>query len=267
VDAVVSEGLRYETSGPIATITIDRPERGNALTSEMRPLITSYWRDARDDPSVRAIIVTGTGDKHFCTGVDVGAVAATGKVTSGPGPVRDEVVWTPRHHDVWKPVLCAVNGTVAGAGLHFVVDADIVVADERATFLDTHVNVGMVGAVENIGLRVRAGFGAAMRMTLQGRSYRMPAVRAYELGLVDELAPAGQALAVATAIATDIAANSPAAVVASKRAIVESLDLPLHEALERGWDRVRAQWEHPDFVEGPRAFAERRAPVWRDPTE
>lgn len=255
-------GLEYVKDGPVATITIARPERGNALTPAMRPVITSLWADVRDDPAVRAVVVTGRGDRHFCTGVDLGGVAATGAATSGDGPAAEEIVWSPHHQHLWKPVICAVNGTVAGAGLHFVVDADIVVADERATFLDTHVDVGMVGAVENVGLVARAGLGAALRMTLCGRDYRMPAARAHALGLVDELAPAGQALAVAHGIAAGIARRSPAAVAASKRALWTSLELPRSEAIEHAWALAREHWSHPDFTEGPRAFAEKREPRW-----
>jgi enoyl-CoA hydratase/carnithine racemase len=128
--------------------------------------------------------------------------------------------------------------------------------------MDTHTSVGMVGAVENIGLARRAGIGAALRMTLCGRSYRMPAQRAYELGLVDEVAPPGEVLAVAHGIADEISKNSPAAVAASKRAIWGSLERPYTDALEHGWALARAHWSHPDFKEGPRAFVERRAPKW-----
>jgi enoyl-CoA hydratase/carnithine racemase len=255
-------GLTYEKVGTTAVITINRPDRGNALTAPMRPAITEMWRDVRDDPAVRVAIVTGAGDRHFCTGVDVGDVDRDGRVPSGDGPVHEQIVWSPHAHDVWKPVICAVNGLVAGGGLHFVVDADIVVATTTAAFMDTHTSVGMVGAVENIGLARRAGIGAALRMTLCGRSYRMPAQRAYELGLVDELAPPGEALAVAQGIADEISKNSPAAVAASKRAIWGSLERPYTDALEHGWALARAHWSHPDFKEGPRAFVERRAPKW-----
>ena len=131
---------------------------------------------------------------------------------AGKGPLSDEVHWSPRQNRVWKPVICAVNGTVASAGLHFVVDADIVVSVKTAKFLDTHVNVGMVGAVENIGLAKRLPLGSALRMTLCGKAYRMSADRAYQLGLVDELCEPEDLMATAEEIAQQICANSPAAV-------------------------------------------------------
>jgi enoyl-CoA hydratase/carnithine racemase len=129
--------------------------------------------------------------------------------------------------------------------------------------MDTHVNVGMVGAIENIGLAKRLPLGAALRMTLMGRHYRMPAQRAYALGLVDELVPtAAEVLPAALEMARLIAQNSPQAVSLSKQAIWSSLEGGYRESLEHGWALLRSHWNHPDFLEGPRAFGEKREPTW-----
>jgi enoyl-CoA hydratase/carnithine racemase len=159
-------------------------------------------------------------------------------------------------------VLCAVNGLCVGGGLHFVVDADIVIASESAAFMDTHVNVGMVGALENVGLAKRLPLGAALRMTLMGRHYRMPARRAYELGLVDELAAPADLLASADAMARALLENSPQAMALSKQALWGALERGYRDALEHAWGLVRLHWSHPDFAEGPRAFTEKRPPRW-----
>jgi E-phenylitaconyl-CoA hydratase len=178
-------------------------------------------------------------------------------------PLRDAVHWSPHQNRVWKPVICAVNGLVNGAGLHFVVDSDIIVASENAVFMDSHVNIGLVGAIENIGLTKRLPLGSALRMTLQGRKYRMPASRAYQLGLVDELVPnVADLMPKALEIANDIAANSPQAVALSKEALWTSLETGYTQALEHGWGLLRLQWSHPDFDEGPKAFAQKRAARW-----
>lgn len=256
------EGLVYEKKDHVAYIRLDRPERGNALHSSMVEPIKAIWAEVREDPWIRCAIVTGTGDRHFCTGADVGAVASRGKVKAGKGPLTDEVFWSPRQNRVWKPTICAVNGTVAAAGLHFVVDADIVVAANTAKFIDTHVNVGMVGAVENIGLAKRLPLGSALRMTLCGKSYRMPAKRAYQLGLVDELSEPDELMATAEEIAQQICANSPTAVSLSQQAVWSSVEMGYRDSLEYGWALLRMHWDHPDFKEGPRAFAEKRDPVW-----
>lgn len=257
----------FEKQGHIAYITLNRPERGNALTGSMRVGMRDIWAEVRDNPSLRAAIVTGAGTRHFCTGADVGVVADRGGMSTGHGPLTDEVFWSPRQNRVWKPVICAVNGLVAGAGLHFVVDADIVVSTRTASFMDTHVNVGLVGGIENIGLAKRLPLGSALRMTLMGKKYRMSAERAYQLGLVDELTDEGQTLQEAEEMAAAIAENSPAAVSLSQQAVWNSLQMNYQEACEYGWSLARMHWSHPDATEGPRAFVEGRSPDWTERQE
>lgn len=256
-------GLRVQQHNAIVVLTLDRPDRGNSLTPDMHAEIRRVWEWIRTDPDVRATVITGSGDRHFCTGTDVGGVAERGSTTAGDGPFRDSVFWTSRQNGVWKPTICAVNGVVAGGGLHFVVDSDIVVAADTSSFLDTHVNVGMVGAIENIGLLQRLPLGTVLRMTLQGKSFRLDAARAYQLGLVDELVRPHELLDTAMAIAEEVARNSPEAAARSLEAIWSSLGVPYDQALEYGWSLVRRHWRHPDFAEGPRAFVERRPPRWQ----
>lgn len=257
----------FEQIGHVAVITLNRPRKGNALTGKMMGLMRETWGKVRDDPTIRVAIVTGSGDRHFCTGADVGAVAGRGGMSTGIGPLSHEIFWSPRQNHVWKPVIAAVNGLVAGGGLHFVVDADIVVSSDAAAFMDTHVNVGLVGGIENVGLAKRIPLGAALRMTLVGRDYRMLADRAYQLGLVDELTSPDQVMVEAMAMAESIAKNSPAAVSKSQQAVWGSLEMSYAQACEYGWSLVRTHWSHPDSKEGPRAFVERREPRWADGTE
>jgi E-phenylitaconyl-CoA hydratase len=256
------DGLRYEKADGIAHITIDRPERGNSLTKRMEQVFRAIWSDVREDPAVRVAIVAAVGERHFSTGFDVGSLGAEGDVANNL-PFDQDVFWSPQQNGVWKPVLCCVNGLVTGAGLHFVVDADIVLASENAAFMDSHVNVGMVGALENVGLAKRLPLGSALRMTLLGRHYRMPARRAYELGLVDELvASPGDLLPAALEMARALCQNSPQAMALSKQAVWGALERGYRDALEYAWALLRLHWAHPDFEEGPRAFAEKRAPRW-----
>lgn len=259
-------GLIYEKRDHIAYITLNRPDRSNALHGSMIEPIKAIWAEIREDPWIRATVLTAAGERHFCTGADMGAVASRGGVSAGQGPLSDEVFWSPRQNRVWKPTVTAVNGTVAGAGFHFVVDADIVVAAETATFVDTHVNVGMVGAIENIGLAKRLPLGTALRMTLCGKSFRLSAQRAYELGLVEEVVPLEKLQETADDIAHQIAANSPAAVTLSMQALWNSLETGYTHSMEYGWALLRLHWGHPDFKEGPKAFAEKREPQWYEPS-
>jgi enoyl-CoA hydratase/carnithine racemase len=258
-------GLRYERrEDGLALITLDRPERGNSLTPAMQPRVRAIWEEVRDDPAIRVAIVSASGERHFCTGFDV--AEAEGEEAVGVfnnRPLAEAVHWSPRQNRVWKPVICAVQGLCAGGGLHFVVDADVVVASQNAAFMDSHVNVGMVGALENVGLARRLPLGSALRMTLQGRDFRMPAARAYQLGLVDELVETpGEALPAALAIARSMLRNSPQAMALSKQAVWGALERGYADALETAWGLLRLHWSHPDFAEGPRAFAEKREPRW-----
>jgi E-phenylitaconyl-CoA hydratase len=257
-------GVAFEVRDGIAFIRIQRPERGNSLTPEMQPVFRAVWSAVRDDPAIRVAIVSAAGDRHFCTGFDVSEADGDGaEDVFQDAPLAESVHWSPHQNQVWKPVLCVVTGLCVGGGLHFVVDSDIVIASENAAFMDSHVNVGMVGAVENVGLARRLPVGSALRMTLMGRDYRMPARRAYELGLVDELVEtAEQARAVAEEMARSLLKNSPQAMALSKKAVWGALEHGYTDAMERGWDLLKGHWDHPDFVEGPQAFGEKREPRW-----
>jgi|TARA_R110002072_G_scaffold110785_4_gene238735 enoyl-CoA hydratase/carnithine racemase len=264
-------GVRYEKSNGIATITIDRTERGNSLTPGMQAVFKAIWSDVRDNPKVLVAIINAAGERHFCTGFDVAEAdsdSAADEVFVDK-PFRESVFWSPYQNDVWKPVICVVNGTCVGGGHHFVVDSDIVIASRNAKFLDSHVNVGMVGAIENIGLAKRLPLGTALRMTLMGNSYHLSSQRAHQLGLVDELMETPEeARTLAREMATQMLKNSPQAMALSKRAIWASLDQGYEQSLETGWGLLRSHWTHPDFEEGPRAFGEKRDPVWNpDPND
>jgi enoyl-CoA hydratase/carnithine racemase len=259
-------GVRYERrEDGIAIIRLDRPDRGNSLAPGMQPILRAIWSEVRDDPGIRVAVLTASGERHFCTGFDVaesGSDEAAEDVFVNR-PLAESVYWSPHQNRVWKPVICAVQGLCVGGGLHFVVDSDVVIASKNAQFMDTHVNVGMVGALENVGLARRLPLGTALRMTLQGRDFRLPAERAYQLGLVDELVeePA-EVLGAALEIATSMLKNSPQAMALSKQAVWGALEQGYSQALESAWGLLRLQWSHPDFREGPLAFGEKRDPEW-----
>lgn len=261
VDSLVN--LKYEKRDHIAFVTIDQPDKANAVSRQMANGLRAIWNDVRADTSVRVVVVTGAGERHFCTGADISA--PSDKVgRPGEGTFEEEIWWTPRQAKVWKPSILAVNGLVAGAGLHFVCDCDIVVAADHAAFTDTHVNVGIVSSIDGIGLAKRMPLGSVMRLALMGRSYRMAVDRAYQLGLVDEVVPLAGLLPMAEAMAREIAKNSPRAVSLTLQCIWQSFEMGHTEANELGWALSRMHWAHPDFAEGPRAFMERREPKWAD---
>ena len=260
----VLEGVIYEKRDGIATITLNRIDRGNSLTPSMQRVIRAIWEDVRDSRDVRVAILTAAGERHFCTGFDLSESDSddSDEVFSNR-PLADAVHWSPYQNRVWKPVICCVNGLCVGGGHHFVVDSDIVIASRNASFTDTHVNVGMVGAVENVGLATRLPLGAALRMTLLGRDYRMPAERAYQLGLVDEIVETpAELMPAALEMARSMLNNSPQAMALSKQAVWAARERGYSDALEYAWSLLRIHWGHPDFAEGPRAFAAQRDPAW-----
>jgi len=254
--------LLFEIKDSIAVVTLNRPQEGNAMTPQMLAELEAAWHRIEDDQQIRVAIITGTGERHFCTGAAVGRLeVGQGSLHNKPNAAVNR--FSPRMCHVTKPVICAVNGLANGGGLHFVADCDIVIASAKAAFMDTHVSVGQVSGLESIGIARRAGVGAALLMGLAGRSYRMPAERAYQLGMVDLLEPdAAATLARAFELARGIAANSPQAMAHTKRAIWASTEMPDPAAPDFGWELLKLHWAHPDFEEGPNAFGEKRQPVW-----
>jgi enoyl-CoA hydratase/carnithine racemase len=250
--------------GAVGWLVFDRPARANAMNGRMMEEPEAAWRELDADPSVRVIVNPGTG-RHFQPGLDVAELRrAPAALREQSRRTRDgELAFTAWHLKVWKPVIAAVNGTCAGGGLHFVADADIVIAASDATFLDPHVSLGQVTAYETIGLADEMAFEPVMRMALVGRHERMTAQRAYQLGMVSELVDPPERLRErAQELAETIARNSPAAMRATKRALWGALETGLTDACRAGARELVGMWGHPDQEEGPAAFADKREPRW-----
>ncbi len=258
------ETLKLERVGPVGWLINNRPEQLNAMSSLMRDEFEVAWKTLDADPEVRVIVHTGAG-RAFQTGVDVTELATDGQ---GMERYRESVEqWTLRftawQNKVWKPVITAVNGICAGGAFHWIADADIVIASSNAAFFDPHVSVGQVVSIEAIGLMKKMPVEAVMRMAFVGRYERMTAQRAYELGMISEVVdPPERLREVAQELAEKIAKNSPAAMAATKRALVGAMEHGLTEACRAGAKELVSMWGHPDQEEGPRAFAEKRDARW-----
>jgi len=249
------QNILFEVTDHVATITLNRPDRLNATDDTSRRELGEAWALVRDDPDVRVAIITGAGERAFTVGQDI-------KATSEKG-IKNKVPGSRLHHDVWKPVICAVNGMVVGGGLHQVADADLVIAAEHAVFFDTHCRVGNVFAMEPVALLRRMPLAMVMQMALLPDSGRISAERALEIGLVNEVLPKEQLMPRAREMAAEIAALSPGTVQASIKAMWASLDVGLTPAFDVAYRFVlQHQLTHPDYHEGMRAFAEKRAPQW-----
>lgn len=258
---IAFETLSYTVSDGIALITLNRPDRLNAINSVMSRELPDVWQAFDRDTSARVAIVTGAGDRAFCSGADVADLPRM-VVDEAGRPLPESIRWTPLQNDVWKPVICAVNGNVLGGGLHFIAECDVVIACETAELSDPHVSVGLVSALETVALARRVPMGAVLRLALGGREERMSARRAHEIGLFDDLCPAGDLLARARLLADRMSRNSPSAMVRTKRAIWHAKYRGLAEATAHAWDEIAAHYGSHDFSEGVRAFNEKRAPRW-----
>ena len=257
--------LLIERHGHVLQLTLNRPDRLNALNLSLQTLMESTLRAAGDDPDVRAIVITGAG-RAFCSGADVSSLA-TGAVSSNDPEDHRYPQFTTRQLRIYKPTICAVNGVCAGAGLHYVADSDIVIASSDASFVDTHVNVGQVTALEPIGLLQRMSLESVLRMVILGKAERLSAEKALGLGMISEVLAPDDLAPRALELAQIAASVSPAAVQRSLRAIWESLDRPLDHAYQNGFEILIRHRSHPDALEGTRAFLEKRPPAWNsDPT-
>ncbi|MDX6740976.1 enoyl-CoA hydratase/isomerase family protein [Actinocorallia sp. A-T 12471] len=257
--------LQVERRGRVGWLLFNRPEVRNAMNNAMRDELRQAWTELAADPEVRVIVNAANG-AAFQTGADVRELATDGK---GMERYRASVeAWdlgfTSWHLGIDKPVIAAVNGICAGGGLHFVADADIVLAASDAQFTDPHVSVGQTSAIETIALMRKMPAEAVLRMALVGRHERMSAARALELGMVSEVVDPPERLhEAAQELAEKVARNSPAALAATKRALWGALESGLTEACRAGAAELTGLWGHPDQTEGPAAFAEKREPRWK----
>lgn len=226
------ETVLYDVREHIATVTLNRPARLNAFNGTMMSEFMSIWERVRLDDDVRVVVLRAAGDRAFCTGVDVDEGFFTpDNVWSQQDPGK---ALSPKHNQVWKPVICALHGMVAGGAFYWINESDIVICSEDATFFDPHVSYGLTSALEPIGLVRRIPLGEVLRWALLGLDERMSAGRAREIGLVSEVLPFESLWARADEIAAIIAAKPPAAIQGTVKAIWETLDMTRSTALQVG---------------------------------
>ncbi|HEV7735275.1 MAG TPA: enoyl-CoA hydratase-related protein [Candidatus Binatia bacterium] len=261
------ETILFDVQDRVATITLNRPERMNAMNQKLKDELREAWRTVRNDPDIWVAIITGAG-KGFSTGADVEGLA-TGGFTR-PDRWRELALIesivelpTPRRQRVYKPVIAAVNGAVAGFSLDLVTESDIPIASDKAYFVDPHVSLGLVSSHEMVNMARRVPVAVCLRMALLGRHEKMSAQRAYEVGLVTEVVPHDQLMARARELAGMICQNSPLAVWGTKMGILQGLGLPIPQAEEIAAGYLEVVEQTDDSREGPRAFMEKRKPEWK----
>lgn len=251
--------------GNVLIITINRPEARNACNLAVAEGIGDALEVAEGDGDIRAVILTGAGDKSFCAGADLKA-ASRGEPIIPKDPVKRKWGFAGIvAHPISKPVIAAVNGVALGGGTEISLSCDIVVACEEATFGLPEVKRGIVAAAGGVfRLPRQIPHKIAMEMMLTGDP--ITAARAQDLGLVNHVVPRAELMTKAMAIAHAIAANAPLAVQASKRIALGILEGKV-SAEEADWQlnahEGRTLFKTEDSREGAIAFAEKRAPVWK----
>jgi enoyl-CoA hydratase/carnithine racemase len=209
--------LDVDKDSGVAVVTLDRPGRLNAVDQEMVRELGEVWSALRFDDRVRAVVLTGAGERAFCTGIDRDVVVPQ---PSSPYMPADPLLGIgPKACGLWKPVVAAVRGMACGGAFYLLGESDFVVADSTATFFDPHTTYGMVSAYESVLMAQRMPYGEVARMVLMGTAERMTAERAHQVGLVSEVTEAGGALAAAVGCAEVIAGYPAEGVQGTVRAL------------------------------------------------
>lgn len=264
----------YEKKGHIAIVTINRPEARNSLDLETTGQLAKAWLDFRDDPDLRVAIITGTGDRDFCVGADlkkfvpavtkqIDELASGEKSLLGDDyPPNTPLVAVLREGDIWKPIIGAVNGICSSGGLEMLQGTDIRIAAEHATFSIAEPKRGLFpGGGSTVRLPRQIPFVHAMSILLTCEF--ISAQQAYEIGLINQVVPKEELMPTAIEIAQKICENAPLAIQAVKRSVRQCMDLPMEEALKLELQIAAEVFMTEDAKEGPKAFAEKRKPVWK----
>ncbi len=252
------EFITTETRGHIFIVTMNRPQVMNALHPPASMEMHDAWNRFAADDDLWVGIVTGAGDRAFSAGNDLKHQASGGDMTmpeTGFGGLTSRF-------DLFKPVIAAVNGVALGGGFEIALACDIIVASENARMGLPEPRVGLAalaGGMQRLPRQIPLK--TAMGMMLTGR--HIDAAEGYRVGLVQEVAKEGQALERAIAWAQEICECAPLSVRATKEVAMKSLGRPLEEALSMRFEGINKMFSSEDFLEGPRAFAEKRKPQWK----
>jgi enoyl-CoA hydratase/carnithine racemase len=253
--------VRYEKKGRIAYVTLNRPEVLNALHPPAHAELNAIWADYIADSEMWVAILTGAGERAFSAGTDLKyrgtqeAPAALRRPAPAPAHILDRC---------WKPLIAAVNGYAVGGGLELALRCDMIIAAEHAQFGLPEVRRGLLadeGGVVRLPRRIP--YHLAMGIILTGRL--MSAQEAARMGLVNEVVAQENLMATAERWANEVVACAPLAVQAAKQVVLNTLDLAPEAATARieNLEAVQRLRQSEDYLEGPRAFAAKRAPAWK----
>jgi len=253
--------LLVERDGAVAVVTINRPKVLNALNTETIAELSRVLEELQRDADVRAIVLTGAGEKSFVAGADINELAVLSPAEGQQHARRGQAVFA-AIESLGKPVIAAVNGFALGGGCELAMACTLRIAAESARFGQPEINLGIIpGYAGSQRLPRLVGKGIALELLLSGEM--ISATRAYEIGLVNKVVPAGELIAAAKAVASALAAKAPIATRYILEAVNHGAEMPLADAqfLEASLFGLVASTD--DMKEGTRAFLEKRAPSWR----
>jgi len=279
------ETLAYEESDAVAWVTLNRPDVLNSFNTTMQRELRDLWRWLRRHDDVRVVVLTGAGERAFCTGIDRSEALADGPRPGRGGPpsgpeLGDDSVRIgsgstpfmfddpgdnlgPKSNDLWKPVIAAVNGIACGGAFYMLGEVDFIIAADHATFFDPHLTFNMAASFEPLQMTGRMPFGDLVRLTLLGSEERMSAQRALQIGLVTEVVPGAELRERAGWAAGVIARSHPVAVQATLRALWAGRELSRSQALGLGWAFVGLGNDPEALAEGQARFASGQRVDWR----
>jgi E-phenylitaconyl-CoA hydratase len=229
--------ILFDVAENVATITLNRPESLNSFNNDMAADMQWAWETVRDTDDIHCVVLQANGDRAFCTGVDIRSADLWFMKDNDFNSFDPGETLSPKlKYKVWKPVVTAVHGLCAGGAQYFLNESDIIICSDDAVFFDPHANVGIVSALEPIGMLHRGmPLGDVLRWALMGNEERITAETAFRLGLVTEVLSRDALRDRAREIALSIARRNPKAIQGTIRAIWESLDMTRTAALQNGF--------------------------------
>jgi len=248
--------IDYEKKDHIAYITLNRPERFNALGTELRQQLQEAERNFAEDDDAWVVIYTGAGEKAFCAGMDLKEAAEKGKTEGITVPSKRIPAIEQR-----KPTIAAINGATYGGGFEIVLRCDIRICSENAIFALAEVKRGLCPPTGSFTLPRLIGMSNAMWLLLGGEP--IDAKEAHRIGLVTKVVPLPELIPTASKMAQIICQNGPLAVRATKQLARLGMEVPMEYGYRLGLGLIDSVWGSEDAIEGTRAFAEKRKPVWK----
>lgn len=254
----MTEDILFAVDGAIATITLNRPQKLNAVTPDMADAIVAAVRECNDSDTIRCVILTGAGERAFCAGSDIKEL----DTYETPWQFRNRPDYCDAFRALLKPTICAVNGYAFGGGLETAMSCDIRIASDNAQFAAPEIKLGWIGGGGMAAhLMHSVGASNAALMLLTGDA--IPAERALGWGLVSEVVSQADLLPRARAIAEVIASRAPIAAETAKANLKAAVSMPLDKAIEYERDLQTICFATVDAAEGRAAFKEKRAPIFK----